>query len=169
MPYKAWFSHNPNLSHLCKIGCRAFVLIQNRHNPKIFNHLTKCVLIGYSLDSNAYRCYHRPSNKVFVSYHVSFIESFNDHTMSLHPRQSLLNPPAPFRTHVPGLPSPASQCTSVCDAKDDTNNLDPNFPTPMPLSMPPPRHSALHVHLFHLRSVVLSTGSLMSQLPNMLP
>ncbi|KAG2045604.1 hypothetical protein BDR06DRAFT_1015479 [Suillus hirtellus] len=62
--------------------------------------------------------------------------------MSLHPGQSLLNPPAPSTPDAPGLPSPTSQCTSVCDAEDNTDN--PPFPTPMPLSMPPPRYDFDH-------------------------
>ncbi|KAF9496764.1 hypothetical protein BDN71DRAFT_1357223, partial [Pleurotus eryngii] len=28
-PYKAWHGTKPNLSHLCKIGCLALVLIQD--------------------------------------------------------------------------------------------------------------------------------------------
>jgi len=36
-PYERWFSSKPDLSHLREIGCRAFVLIQNRHNPKVLD------------------------------------------------------------------------------------------------------------------------------------
>ncbi|KAG2059354.1 hypothetical protein BDR06DRAFT_840019, partial [Suillus hirtellus] len=62
----------PNLSHLHEIECCAFVLVQNWYNPKIFNYSIKCVLIGYSLDSKAYCCYHHESHQVSISYHVSF-------------------------------------------------------------------------------------------------
>jgi len=34
-PYELWFGHKPSLSHLCKIRCRAFALVQT-HNLKIF-------------------------------------------------------------------------------------------------------------------------------------
>jgi GAG-pre-integrase domain len=76
-PFEAYHGHKPNLSHLREIGSRAFVLIQNRHNPKLFGHSLECVLIGYDTNSKSYRCYHCASHRVFSSYHVVFIESHN--------------------------------------------------------------------------------------------
>jgi transposase InsO family protein len=35
-PYEAYFEHKPDISHLREIGCQAFVLIQNKHNHKVF-------------------------------------------------------------------------------------------------------------------------------------
>ena len=74
-PYKAYHKQKPDISHLCKIGCCAFVLILNKHNLKIFQRSEEHVLIGYGRDSKTYRCYHRPTHKVIESYHVTFIES----------------------------------------------------------------------------------------------
>lgn len=68
-----------------EIGSRAFVLIENRHNPKIYERSLECVLIGYSENSKAYRCYHRSSGKVITSYNVVFIESKDDVPRKLHP------------------------------------------------------------------------------------
>jgi transposase InsO family protein len=45
-PYEVWTGHKPDLSHLREIGCRAFILIQNRHVAKIYNRSVKCVLVG---------------------------------------------------------------------------------------------------------------------------
>ena len=52
-PYELWFGRKPSLSHLCKVGCRAFTLIQT-HNPKIFQQSTLCILIGYAPNAKAY-------------------------------------------------------------------------------------------------------------------
>lgn len=71
-PYEQWFGCLPDLSHPHEIGCRVFVLVQNHHNPKVFDHSIECVLIGYFPDSKSYCCYHHPSGKVFTSFHVSF-------------------------------------------------------------------------------------------------
>jgi hypothetical protein len=125
-PFECWYSHKPDLSHLCEICCRAFVLIQNRHNPKIYDWSVECVLIGYSLDSKAYRCYHRETHKVFVSYHISFIESHHASALPLHPGVVLPNPTTPS---VPS-PTPPSQRATVENA--------PEEPDPPPL----PRRSA---------------------------
>ena len=44
-PFKLWFRHKPNLHHLHKIGCAAYVLYKN--SSKISPHSFLCMLIGY--------------------------------------------------------------------------------------------------------------------------
>jgi hypothetical protein len=61
------------------------VLIQNKHNPKIFGRSIECILIGYSTDSKAYICYDKLSRRVLTSYHVKFIESHQTVPKPLHP------------------------------------------------------------------------------------
>ena len=58
-PFEKWHKRKPDYSYMREIGCKAFVLIQNRHNPKIFKRSIECVLIGYDTNSKTYRCYHR--------------------------------------------------------------------------------------------------------------
>ncbi|TFY52252.1 hypothetical protein EVJ58_g10120 [Rhodofomes roseus] len=82
-PYEMWYGRKPDLSHLREIGCRVFVLIQNRHNPKIYERSVECTLIGYGENSKTYRCYHRDTHKVVNSYHVAFIES-HEATPTVH-------------------------------------------------------------------------------------
>ena len=110
-PYECWHGHKPDLSHLREIGSRAFVLIQKDHNPKIYARSIECVLIGYSSDSKAYRCYHHESNKVLVSFNVRFIESHEG---------------------TPSLPS--AQPTTPAIPLDD----DPRHPPPVPEASPIP-------------------------------
>ena len=52
-PYELWFGHMPSLSHLHKIGCRAFALVQT-HNLKILQRSTPCILISYAPCAKAY-------------------------------------------------------------------------------------------------------------------
>lgn len=56
-PFKAWHGSKPDLSHLYEIGCCAFILIQDQHNPKIYAKSFECILIGYSANSKAYQLY----------------------------------------------------------------------------------------------------------------
>jgi hypothetical protein len=86
-PYEAWYEEKPDLSNLREIGCQAFVLIQNKHNPKIFKRGIKCQLISYSHTSKAYICYDKLSRHVLTSYHVEFIESHQTVPTPLHPGQ----------------------------------------------------------------------------------
>jgi hypothetical protein len=84
-PYEAYCGRKHDVSHLCEIGCCAFVLILNKHNPKIFHHSEEHVLIGYGKDSKTYHCYHRATHKVVESYHVVFIESKDECETPLRP------------------------------------------------------------------------------------
>jgi len=45
-PYEAWYNKCPNVSHLHKLGCKAWVFIMD-NNPKIYNRSVQCVLVGY--------------------------------------------------------------------------------------------------------------------------
>ena len=125
-PYEQWFGRVPDLSHLREIGCHAFVLVQNHHNPKVFDHSVECVLIGYSLDSKAYHCYHRPSGKVFTSFHVSFIESHQSPLTTRTPSPPLI--PSAVEPH----PSPAVNGSSQPPTVNDSSQL-PTVDAPPPL------------------------------------
>lgn len=84
-PYEAYTRHKPDVSHLREIGCQAFVLIRDKHNPGVFERSEECVLIGYEKDSKSYRCYHQAMHKVIESYHVVFIESKDDREVPFRP------------------------------------------------------------------------------------
>lgn len=81
-PWEKWHNRKPDYSYMREIGCWVFVLIQNKHNPKIYNRSLECVLIGYDINSKTYRCYHRKTNQVISSYHVRFLESHEGHLPS---------------------------------------------------------------------------------------
>ena len=72
----------PNYPRLQEIGCRAFVLVQNKHYPKIYERSLECILIGYEQNSLAYHCYHKKIHKVVFSYHVHFLETYDGHPSS---------------------------------------------------------------------------------------
>ncbi|OBZ65473.1 Retrovirus-related Pol polyprotein from transposon TNT 1-94, partial [Grifola frondosa] len=61
-PLQAYSGSPPDLSHLREIGCKAFILIQNRHNPKIYERSTECVLIGVTPSSSPSSPSHSPSS-----------------------------------------------------------------------------------------------------------
>lgn len=92
-PYECFNGRKPNLSHLREIGCRAFVLIET-HNPKLNARSIECVLIGYTPRSKSYRCWERPTGKVYNSYNVRFIESWQTEKVSFS-KELLAQIPAP--------------------------------------------------------------------------
>ena len=82
-PWEKYHGHKPDYSYMHEIGCHVFVLIQNKHNPKVFDHSIECILIGYDPDTKTYRCYHWESKRVISSYHVRFLESHDGHMQPL--------------------------------------------------------------------------------------
>jgi hypothetical protein len=135
-PYEALYNEKPDLSHLHKIGCQAFVLIQNVHNPKIFDRSLECQLIGYSPNSKAYICYHKPSRRVLTSYHVKFIES----------HQTVPKPLQPGRIINSGEEKTTNSSPLVVNGEDDDDDEPeelPKEPEPAPAEPVPsaPRRS----------------------------
>ena len=78
--WELWFGKKPDYSYMCEIGCRAFVLILNRNNPKIYERSIECVLIGYDARSKCYWCYDQATKWDYSSYHVRFLESYEGHS-----------------------------------------------------------------------------------------
>jgi hypothetical protein len=103
-PYEARKGKKPNLSHLREIGCKAFVLIQNRHVTKIEPRSSECILVGYDLRSKAYRLWNRALRKIVVSRNVHFVES---HQLAAQPYRPgvTIGQPAPGGAHQDGWPN----------------------------------------------------------------
>jgi transposase InsO family protein len=131
--WEAWHERAPDYSYMREIGCRCFVLIQNRNNPKIYDRSIECILIGYDLKSKSYRCYHRGNRQIYSSYHVRFIES--------HEEPQVHDAPEPA---VPTTPSSLAEISNQATASpihfDDTNEdaLPPNRRDPLPATDPEP-------------------------------
>ena len=85
--YEAYYGSRPDVSHLCELGCQAFILIQSESQPKIYDQSVEGVLVGYSTNSKAYQCYYPKTGRIIITRHVSFIESKD-------------NTPHPFRPGV---------------------------------------------------------------------
>ena len=112
-PYQLWHSREPPLLHLHEIGCQAYALTLT-HNPKLFQRSVPCILIGYAPNSKAYRLWDPVTDRVFNSFHVSFIET---HQLPPPPSSIPSNsiPPTlmpssasiPYFTPLPPSPSPS--------------------------------------------------------------
>jgi transposase InsO family protein len=128
-PHELWFDRKPNLSHLREIGCKAYVLIPT-NNPKIAARSIECVLIGYTPNSKAYRCWHRESGRIFDSYHVTFVEHLD---LTIPPPNSITDsPPVPTTstndntlTVTPPAPPPLrrSACPhAIAPSREETDD-----------------------------------------------
>jgi hypothetical protein len=64
MPYEAWYGRKPSVDHLRTFGCMVHVKTMTGHTSKLSDRSTPMVMIGYKVDTKAYRTYN-PVNKKF--------------------------------------------------------------------------------------------------------
>lgn len=74
-PFEAWTGEKPSLGHLKVFGCKAFVHIPDQLRAKLEIKAIECIMVGYSLESKAYRCYDPVKRRVVISRDVTFFEN----------------------------------------------------------------------------------------------
>jgi hypothetical protein len=129
-PFEKWHGREPDYSYMREIGCKAFVLIQNRHNPKIYERSIECVLVGYDTNSKSYRCYHRPTKRIISSYHVRFLESHEGHHPSPSQHTLTTNNPSTLSDIID------SAITTPITDSDEDSDLDTRNRTDQPMITP---------------------------------
>jgi hypothetical protein len=135
-PWQLWYNRKPDLSYLREPGCRAFVLIVNKNNPKIYERSIECILLGYNPDSKTYRCYDPKTKQIYSSYHVQFLESHDgylrvsnsttDNTTIATPSlpATIISPPSNVTTEVPDNPAPLKKTPVIPLENAQPPNVD---------------------------------------------
>ncbi|KAF8409311.1 hypothetical protein HHK36_005385 [Tetracentron sinense] len=73
-PQEAWSGYKSSVSHLKIFGCIAYAQVPEAKRKKLDDRGEKCIFIGYSEESKAYKLYNPLTNKVVVSRDVIFSE-----------------------------------------------------------------------------------------------
>ena len=90
-PYELYKKRKPNVSHLRSFGCKCFVLNNGKHPiGKMDAKSDEAILMGYALNSKAYRVFNKTSLVVEESIHVVFDET------DAAPRKVAVNDDADF-------------------------------------------------------------------------
>ena len=74
-PYEMWYRHVPSVKHLRIFGSTCYALIPKVHRNKLGARSSKCIFLGYSNTSKAYRLYDEVNKNFVVSRDVIFLES----------------------------------------------------------------------------------------------
>ena len=74
-PFEAWWGHKPSVKHLRTFGCPAYAYISKAKRHKLDSKIEKCMFLGYSTCSKAYRIYNIAQKKMLVRRNVTFNES----------------------------------------------------------------------------------------------
>jgi transposase InsO family protein len=84
-PYQVWTGRRPSIENLRVFGCVAYVhVVEQKRSDKLGDRSIRCIHVGYSAQSKAYRLYNPATDKVVVSRDVTFEEQkFVDPSSSL--------------------------------------------------------------------------------------
>lgn len=74
-PFEAWNGFKPNVSHLKTFGCLCYALIPSPARKKLDEKSQRCIFVGYSTQSKAYRFFEPESKKILTRRDVIFDES----------------------------------------------------------------------------------------------
>jgi hypothetical protein len=74
-PEEAWSSTKPSVKHFRIFGCIAYAHIPDAQRKKLDNKSTKCIFLGVSEESKAYRLYNPVTKKIVISRDVIFVEN----------------------------------------------------------------------------------------------
>ena len=75
VPQEAWTGMNHSVSHLNFFGCVAYAHVCDEMRKKLSKKGHKCIFVGYSEDTKAYKLYDPVTRKVIISRDVQFIEN----------------------------------------------------------------------------------------------
>lgn len=73
-PEEAWSKIKPSVSHFRIFGCTAYVHIPDNQRTKLDEKSFKCIFLGVSEESKAYRLFDPKSKKIIISKDVKFEE-----------------------------------------------------------------------------------------------
>lgn len=66
-PQEAWSEVRPSVDHFRVFGCRAYAHVPNEKRTKLDDKSVKCVFIGVSEESKAYKLYNPITEKIIIS------------------------------------------------------------------------------------------------------
>ncbi|KAJ8624212.1 hypothetical protein MRB53_032742 [Persea americana] len=126
-PEEAWSGRRPSIDHLRIFGCIAYAHVPDEKRKKLDDRGVKCVFLGVSAESKAYRLYNPVTKQIIISRDVIFYEEnvwdWNDKETQQIPENfdneeqqqlqipvfSSLSTSAPIREHTPNAYNPPVQ------------------------------------------------------------
>jgi hypothetical protein len=74
VPQEAWDGKSCNVSHFRIFGCVAFAHVPTETRKKLDDRSERCIFVGYSEESRAYKLYNPITQKYVISRDVQFKE-----------------------------------------------------------------------------------------------
>jgi hypothetical protein len=125
IPFKMWTRRTPIVSYFRKFGTTAFALDKTPGKGKFDSRSKKCIFIGYSVQSKAYRLWDPEARKVIRSRDVTFTgrnQAENDFTDFIDEEIFKKKPENVIEFNVPETQKEDKQ-TETCDLEADGETL----------------------------------------------
>jgi hypothetical protein len=125
IPFKMWTRRTPIVSYFRKFGTTAFALDKTPGKGKFDSRSKKCIFIGYSVQSKAYRLWDPEARKVIRSRDVTFTgrnQAENDFTGFIDEEIFKKNPENVIEFNVPETQKEDKQI-ETCDLEADGETL----------------------------------------------
>ncbi len=106
-PYQCFLGSKPNVSNFRVFGCKAYMHIPKETRRKWDSRSSKCIFVGYYINSKGYRLWDPESRRIHLSRDVTFFENDFDNGID--------------RLKVKSLPELISTSYEMKDEEDDEN------------------------------------------------
>jgi transposase InsO family protein len=135
-PYEVWHGRVPELAHMRKWGCHAFVHAEE--GTKLAARAWRGLLVGYGQRPGEYRVYNPATGTVFVTRHVTFVEhkpsSFNLNSNFTFGEAESAS--AASNTHPAFDGDDFDNVPELVDSDEEDRSPPPAAPTPPPAAHP---------------------------------
>ncbi|GMI75663.1 hypothetical protein HRI_001235600 [Hibiscus trionum] len=144
-PFEAWMGKKPRVSHLKVFHCITYALVTSR--TKLDEKSQKCIFIGYSSLSKAYRLYNLINGKVIISRDVVFNEEMD--VSLICDKGGMMNEvPTDFEVEQPANSTPSSPANSApsspsATTSSNSDSIATHASNSSSESETPPRNSTL--------------------------
>ena len=126
-PFEAWFGRRPNLSHLCRFGCNAYLHVPDAQRMKLKPKARLCMFLGYVRNTTKqWRLWDGHHQRIVIGSDVKFDENGFGNRQYKDPKMleeisedqtDRLSPPAPLRNQTTVETTPGGRRDVPTDAR----------------------------------------------------
>ncbi|KAJ4769263.1 hypothetical protein LUZ62_053520 [Rhynchospora pubera] len=158
-PFEMLFNQQPNYDLLHVLGCSCYPWLKPYTNHKLDARSEECVFLGYSSLHKGYYCLHLPTDRMYVSRHVKFVEQTFPFKCQQHQLQLPTNDTGVTTTlnilpvSRPSLVTPETETAAAAAPNQSSLATPSTIPQPtIPQTPLPATHPSIPRHAMVTRS-----------------
>lgn len=90
-PHEHWYGIKPYIGHFKQFGSKCYIHVPDEARRKLDPKGVQGILVGYDINSKAYRCYIQSTGKIVISRDVKFVEKENNWKLNKNTLKSEIN------------------------------------------------------------------------------